>query len=179
MNTAIDLYAPATQRLYAEGQTFLIHEAELLDAGQYADWLKLLTEDIRYQIPIRITRERHADSDFSDRSWHMNENVGSIRMRVERTFSDYNWAEDPPSRTRHFLSNFRLVELAGSEGQPELVIRTNLLLYRSRFDSPSHDLISGERTDRLRKTAEGWKLARRLVLLDHTTMGISSLGIFL
>lgn len=172
--------ASQRQELLLAGQQFLIKEAELLDDGNYSEWIKLLAEDIRYQIPIRLTRERHASSPFSDQAWHMNENYKSIEMRVERTFSDYNWAEDPPSRTRHFLSNFRLNEVrTSSGGRKEIVVKSNLLLFRSRFDSPTYELVSGEREDSLRLDEQGWKLARRLVKLDHTTMGISSLGIFL
>jgi 3-phenylpropionate/cinnamic acid dioxygenase small subunit len=175
------LNAATNQQWFEEGKAFLIREAELLDQGLYAQWMEELTEDIRYQIPIRVTRERHASSVFSDQSWHMNETIGSIRMRIERTYTDYNWAEDPPSRIRHFLTNFRWVESRErvGTGEVEATIKSNLLLFRSRFDSPSNDLISGERTDTLRRTAVGWKLTQRLVLLDHTTMGISSLGIFL
>ncbi|SDW57904.1 aromatic-ring-hydroxylating dioxygenase subunit beta [Paenibacillus sp. CF384] len=171
-----------TEQLLQEGQNFLIHEAELLDNGNYAEWMALLTSDIRYQIPIRLTRERHAPSPFSDQAFHMNENLASIQMRVERTFSDYNWAEDPPSRTRHFLTNFRLADVReSSDGAVEIVVLSNLLLFRSRFDSPAYDLVSGEREDTIRECggAGGWKLSRRFVRLDHTTMGISSLGIFL
>ncbi|QHW34338.1 aromatic-ring-hydroxylating dioxygenase subunit beta [Paenibacillus rhizovicinus] len=175
----IDACDPVNRRLLLEGEQFLIREAELLDRGQYGDWIGLLAADIRYQIPIRITRERHAASPFSDQAWHMNENMGSIAMRVERTFSDYNWAEDPPSRTRHFLTNFRLSEAVDRGGEQEIVVRSNLLLFRSRFDSPAYELVSGEREDTLRRTSDGWRLAKRIVWLDHTTMGISSLGIFL
>jgi len=179
MGIVITTHSIEEQTLFQEGQTFLIKEAEMLDSGLYNEWLALLTGDVFYKIPIRITRERHAPSQFSSRSWHMNEDLGSLKMRVARTYTDYNWAEDPPSRIRHFLTNFRLGEIIEKEDCIEVEIKSNMLLYRSKFDSPAHDLLSGERSDLLRKKGGEWKLAGRTILLDHTTMGINSLGFFL
>jgi ethylbenzene dioxygenase beta subunit len=162
-----------------EGEQFLIMEAEILDSGQYKEWLAMLTDDIVYQIPIRITRERHASTQFSDQSWHMNEDKGSLNMRIARVYTDYNWVEDPPSRSRHFLTNFRIMELFVKEDVIEVLFKSNLLLFRNKFDNTNHDLVSAERQDLLRKHKGVWKLAKRLVLLDHTTMGMSNLGVFL
>ena len=36
-----------------EIEQFLYQEAELLDERQFEDWLDLLTEDIRYWMPMR------------------------------------------------------------------------------------------------------------------------------
>lgn len=40
---------------------FLIAEAELLSSHKYAEWLDILTDDIDYQMPVRITREKEKD----------------------------------------------------------------------------------------------------------------------
>ena len=37
---------------------FLVEEAALLDAADYAGWLNLLSEDIRYLMPVRVTTAR-------------------------------------------------------------------------------------------------------------------------
>jgi 3-phenylpropionate/cinnamic acid dioxygenase small subunit len=170
------------RELSYDAQQFLLMEAELLDAGRYQEWLKLLSDDIAYRIPIRITRERHAPSPFSDQAWHMNEDYASLAMRVARMYTEYNWAEDPPSRTRHFLTNFRVVEVQQEkEGMgKELTLKCNVLLFRTKFDIADHALLSGQREDVVRRTADGgWMLVRRTVLLDHTTIGMSNLGFFL
>jgi 3-phenylpropionate/cinnamic acid dioxygenase small subunit len=116
------------RELSYDAQQFLLMEAELLDAGRFQEWLELLSDEIAYRIPIRITRERHAPSPFSDHSWHMNEDYASLAMRVSRIYTEYNWAEDPPSRTRHFLTNFRVVELRQeTEGMgTELTLKCNV-----------------------------------------------------
>ncbi|HEU4340878.1 MAG TPA: aromatic-ring-hydroxylating dioxygenase subunit beta, partial [Candidatus Binatia bacterium] len=40
------------------------------------------------------------------------------------------------------------------------------------------DLISGERQDLLRRRDGGWKLARRLILVDQAVLGTRNLAIF-
>jgi 3-phenylpropionate/cinnamic acid dioxygenase small subunit len=41
---------------------FLVEEAALLDAADYAGWLELLCQDIRYVMPVRVTTARGAGS---------------------------------------------------------------------------------------------------------------------
>jgi 3-phenylpropionate/cinnamic acid dioxygenase small subunit len=172
-------FSADVQGYYQEAVHFLLNEAEILDAGDYKEWLNCLTDDVIYQIPVRVTRERNAATSFSNTAWHMNEDRASLEMRIARTYTEYNWSEDPASRTRHFLTNFRLAE-ASSEGEnTEVKLKSNLLLYRSKFDQTSYHLISAERQDTLRKIGDEWKICRRLVLLDHTTMGFGGLAIFL
>ena len=38
-------------------EQFYNHEAELLDTRQFAAWLDLLTEDVRYWMPVTINKE--------------------------------------------------------------------------------------------------------------------------
>jgi ethylbenzene dioxygenase beta subunit len=167
------------RQLAWEGEQFLLSEANILDTGDYKKWLTLLSEDILYRIPLRTTRERYAASQFSRHSWHMYEDRASLEMRVDRVYTDYNFVEDPPSRSRHFLTNFRVEKVNHTETTTELLMKCNMLLYRNKFDFTTYDLLSGEREDLLRKDQGVWKLAKRTVYLDHTTMGMSNLAIFL
>ncbi|HYX91065.1 MAG TPA: aromatic-ring-hydroxylating dioxygenase subunit beta, partial [Myxococcaceae bacterium] len=95
---------------------------------------------------------------------------------VERLETGFAWAEDPPSRLRHFVSNVR-VDLI-PERQAEVAVRSNLLVYRSRWDKPLYDLLSAERHDVLRQVNGGWKLARRRVILDNTTLPTLNISFF-
>jgi len=155
-------------------EQFLFREAELLDGGMFEDWLDLFSDDARYIVPVRVTRQRGAD-DVSDEMAHMDENARSLRIRVQRIRTGHAWAEDPPSRTRHFVSNVRVS--TATDG--ELEVRCNLLVYRNRGSSSDHDLLSGERTDVLRRHGDSWLIARRRVVLDQATLGTKNLGIFL
>ena len=159
-----------------EVRDFLLLEAELLDDGRFRDWLNLLAADIDYRMPVRVTRERGAGPGFATDAWHFAEDRHRLEMRVHRLETGAAWAEDPPSRTRHFISNIRV-----TAGETDLEVRakSNLLLYRTRGDVPAHDLLSAERHDLLRREVGGWKLARRVILLDQTTVTTHNFSVFL
>lgn len=152
---------------------FLYREAELLDDGRLRDWLGLLTEDVIYQVPIRTAREFGASGVATD-MFHLDEEYSSLELRVERVETGFAWAEDPPSRLRHFVTNVRVEELSESE----VAVRSNVLVYRSRWDKPAHDLLSGERHDVLRRVNGEWRLASRRVILDSTTLPTLNLSFF-
>jgi ethylbenzene dioxygenase beta subunit len=156
-------------------EEFLYREAELLDDGRLREWLALLTEDVRYQVPVRITKEHGAGDGVSDEMFHLDEDIHSLQLRVERLETGFAWAEDPPSRIRHFVANVRAEEL----GDDEAAVRSNVLVYRSRRDSAAHDVLSAERRDVLRRVDGRWRLARRRVILDSTTVPTLNLSFFL
>ncbi len=156
-------------------QAFLIHEAELLDDGRLREWLDLLADDLRYQIPIRITRERSAEVTLGDVGFHMDDDRGMLETRVVRLETEYAWAEDPPSRTRRYVTNVRVDQ--GDDGA--LIARSNLLVFRGRHGGVTDQLISCTREDTLRELDGGFEIARRIVHLDHTTLGTHNLAIFL
>ncbi|NIO11381.1 MAG: phenylpropionate dioxygenase, partial [Deltaproteobacteria bacterium] len=106
----------------------------------------------------------------------LSENRKSLEMRVKRLLTPGSLSEDPPSRTRHFVSNIRVRE---ASRQTEVEIYSNLLLYRTRGNSSHFDLFSAERKDLLRRIDGHWKLARRHIQLDHTMLSAQDLSIFL
>ena len=161
--------------LYFRCLAFYNLEAELLDTNRVAEWLGLIDPEIDYRIPIRITRERSAGLGFSESGYHMTGTYRTLQARVERFESEYAWGDDPPSRTRRFVSNLRV--RPGKDDRLE--VKSNLLVYRGRFDMPNHQLISAERDDTLVQSVEGLRLVRRVVLLDHSTLATGSLGILL
>jgi 3-phenylpropionate/cinnamic acid dioxygenase small subunit len=162
--------------LYAECSEFLIREAELLDNNDLRTWLATFDDAIEYEMPIRVTRERSAGPGFSEQSWHMKETWGSLETRIARLDTAYAWAEDPPSRTRRFVSNIRV---EAGDGDDELRVKSNVLTFRSRYDTPEHQLLSAERHDTLRRAEDGrLRLRKRVILLDHTTLGTHNLAIF-
>jgi 3-phenylpropionate/cinnamic acid dioxygenase small subunit len=162
--------------LRQECEAFLYREAELLDDGKHREWLDLLTEDIGYRIPRRVTRERGAEgSDFSRDSYLYREDYGTLSTRVKRLEKEYAWAENPPSRTRRLVSNVRIQEAA----KDRCKLRNNLLLFRNEKDRRDHDLIACEREDTLGRTAEGLKLADRTVYLDQAVFPSKNLSFFL
>lgn len=155
---------------------FLLDEAAALDENRLQDWLGMLHPEIDYRIPIRATRERAAGRGFSEEGCHLFENYEALKTRVDRFATDYAWSDDPPARTRRFLSNFRLFELGGSD---DLRMHASLLVYRERFAERGSQLLAGERIDDLRELDGELKLVRRLALLDHAVLPTPNLGFFL
>jgi len=156
---------------------FLHHEAELLDDGKFRQWVEqMVAKDITYRIPVRITRKRNEGLGFSTEAWHMNETWTSLEVRTARLETDFAYAEDPPSRTRHMVTNVRA---SPANNENEVHVKSNLLVSRSRLDTTDFQFIIGEKHDQLRKEGENWKLFQRVVYLDQTTLGSHDLAIFL
>ena len=154
---------------------FLVEEAALLDAADFAGWLDLLCEDIRYLMPVRVTTARGAGFDTLAGMGHFDEDLYALRKRVQRLATDHAWTEDPPSRTRHFVTNVRTFRDEGDD----LQVESALLLFRSRGDTREADLISAGRTDLLRATADGLRLARREIIVDESVLRTQNLAVFL
>jgi phthalate 3,4-dioxygenase beta subunit len=154
---------------------FLVEEAALLDAADFAGWLGLLCEDVRYLMPVRVTTARGAGFDSLADMGHFDEDMYALRKRVQRLATDHAWTEDPPSRTRHFVTNVRTFR----EEPAELRVESALLLFRSRGDTREPSLISAGRADLLRETADGLRLARREITVDESVLRTQNLAVFL
>ncbi len=160
---------------YMEICNFLFQESELLDSGAFREWLALMTDDLVYRVPLRVTKEAGQGDGFLNAMSHMDDTLYTLEKRIHRLESEYAWAEIPPSRTRHFVSNVRVLP---GEKDNEVQVHSNLLFYRSRGDSPAFDLLSGRRQDVLRFVDGQWKIAKRIVLLDQTTLATHNISFF-
>lgn len=154
---------------------FLVREAELLDERRWRDWLALLAEDVTYEMPVRVTRAGSLQGSVLGDMDHFREDRFTLQKRVERLETEYAWAEDPPSRTRHFVTNVRVYR-TGSE---HLVAKSYLLLFRSRSDVREPEWVCAERTDRLRRTPTGLELVHRVIVVDESVLRTQNLAIFL
>ncbi len=163
--------------LYEEVSLFLYHEASLLDSKQFDKWLDILDENVVYRMPVRVTRESDdKKSSIVDEMSYFEEDKQSLKTRVERLKTTSAWAENPPSRTRHLVTNI-LVEPGSTVD--ELQVNSCFLLLRNRNDNPSSDLVFGERQDVLKKVDNEWRIAHRTIYLDQSVLGTLNLAIFL
>jgi 3-phenylpropionate/cinnamic acid dioxygenase small subunit len=162
--------------VYNELMHFLIEEAHLLDENLFDEWLKLLAEDIECTMPVRQSLHRKAGAGFSRSMVWMRENIGSLGFKVQRLHSDSAFNEDPPSRTRRLITNVRAHETA-TPG--EYFVQSSLLLRRNRGDAHESETLSARRDDVLRREGDGFKLARRTILMDQAVLGMPNLTIFL
>lgn len=164
----------AGSALYAEVVDWIHAECELLDEYREREWLEgMVSQDVVYQLPLRQTVERSRGFGISESTYHLDERYGSLASRVARNETQFAWAEDPPSRVRHYVTNIRV---SGTED--ELRVRSNMLVYRTRQDQTDPQLLGGERHDVLRREGEELKLVNRRMLLDLTVIGTHNLSIF-
>jgi 3-phenylpropionate/cinnamic acid dioxygenase small subunit len=165
------------QSLWLELMPFYIREAWLLDERRFREWLDLFTDDVLYFMPRRKNvprRESHRElTELGDLAI-LEEDKRYLEMRVARLDTGMAWAEDPPSRTRHLIGNLEAEVLADGE----VKARTAFLVYRSHLETDAQ-LLSGYREDLLRRVGDGWKVAKRTIVLDANVLLDKNLSVFL
>ncbi len=164
--------------LVREVEEFLYAEAELLDEWRLEEWLDLLTEDVRYWMPICRNvkfgeRDRELTREQQDVNW-FDEGKTTLRSRVVQINTGIHWAEEPLSRVCHLVSNVQIL----SATDDEVTAKCRFLVYRNRVETET-DIFVGKREDTLRKVDGRWKLARRKILLDQNVLLPKNLTILL
>jgi phthalate 3,4-dioxygenase beta subunit len=154
---------------------FLVDEAYLLDAQAYGEWLDLLTDDVHYVMPVRVTTALGTGYDTSPGMAHFDENKYSLSRRVARFQTEHAWTEDPPSRLRHHITNVRTF---ATDKDDHLIVESAELLFRSRGDVNEAATVSCGREDLLRRE-DRWRIARRTIIVDESVIRMQNLAIFL
>jgi 3-phenylpropionate/cinnamic acid dioxygenase small subunit len=164
--------------LEREIETVLFREAALLDARDYRGWLDMLADEVKYWMPIRSTRAANdAEREFTTvgDGALFDEDRETLELRVEKLLTGYSWSEDPPSRTRHCITNVGILERHGPD---EVTVGANIIVYRCRLDT-DEDWWVGRRVDRLRRVDGRWKIAQRAIYLDQTVLKSKNISTFL
>lgn len=154
---------------------FLNREALLLDNREFESWLELLSDDIVYRMPVRVSRETKDGFSKHNEMSYFEESKKSLTTRVKRFRTNSAWAEDPPLRTRHLVSNIIIEE--GNQG--ELKVNSYFSVYRSRGVDHTVEHIFGERCDVVRQVNGQWKLVSRTIHPDQTVLTMMNLSTFL
>ena len=172
-----------------EIEQFLYREARLLDQRRFREWLDLFADDLRYTMssranryplsskaiavldPARLPNDETADEDALAL---LDETKASLVGRVARLETGMAWAEDPPSRTRHFIAN---IEVASGAAAAEIAVHCNFIVYKSRSET-EQDFYVGARRDVLRRIDGAWKIAARKLTLDQNVLLAKNISIF-
>lgn len=162
------LAAKETAQVSAETQheieQFLYREADLLDAFRLEEWFELLTDDVHFEAPIRTNNHPSTDHpEYSENGYFLHNGYTMLQERVERLQKEYAWAEVPRSRVRHVIGNVRVVDVNGDEYE---VLNTQHV-HRNQGDSLDPDLLSAQRLTTLRKVDGEFRIAHRIIYLDH------------
>jgi 3-phenylpropionate/cinnamic acid dioxygenase small subunit len=170
--------------LKEEIEAFLYHEAELLDERRYEAWLDLFTDDAHYFMPMRRNVPHdEPDREFTragaDVNW-FDEGKDTLGRRVAQIQTGIHWAEEPPSRICHMVSNVQISKSTpdGAAAPSEVSVRCRFLVYRNRVETET-DILVGKREDVLRRVNGSWKIARRMVVLDQSVLLAKNLTFFI
>ena len=165
-----------------EIEEFLYQEAEILDERRFEEWLDLLTDDIRYFMPMRRNvkfgeLDREFTREGQDINW-FDEGKDTLTRRVNQILTGIHWAEEPLSRICHTVSNVQVLEATPSVSEPlEVAVKCRFMVYRNRVQTET-DILVGKREETLRKVDGQWKIAQRKVVLDQNVLLAKNLTFF-
>lgn len=164
---------------------FYYSEARMLDERKFQQWLALLSENIVYIVPARHTPFPDPAKRGTEMLLDLEQEISSglepplrddnyltLSIRALRSFKMNSWTDNPPARTRRFISNIEA--MLDDDG---FDVYSNLLLYFSRYGQDNHTY-TARRHDHLRNTPSGLKIVRREVLLDWNVITGPSVGLF-
>ncbi len=166
-----------------EIEEFLYDEANLLDEREFMAWLDTLADDLEYFMPMEfnVKSGEHGRRELTTRDRQMswfNEGKWTLGKRAEQILTGVHWAEEPLSRVSRLVSNVQLTAIGESAaGELEVDVTSRFLIYQNRCEYEEYFFV-GDRFDRMRRTADGWKLARREIRLHQNVLLAKNLSIF-
>lgn len=166
-----------------EIEEFLYDEANLLDERRFHEWLDMLADDLSYFMPMEynVKAGEHATRELTRREKHMswfNEGKWTLTKRAEQILTGVHWAEEPLSRVCRLVSNVQLQGIETNDaGELEADTSSRFLIYQNRCEYEQYFFV-GDRMDRMRLTAGGWKLASREIRIHQNVLLAKNLTIF-
>src|SRR5689334_17461237 len=91
-----------------EVEDFLYEEAERLDAWALPEWAELYTEDALYEVTSPASSDP-VGADAATALFLISDRIDRIRGRARRLMKKTAHAEYPRSKTRHMISNVRVL----------------------------------------------------------------------
>ena len=135
-----------------EIEQFLYHEAHLLDAQRFEEWLELFTEDATYWVPLE-----QGQSDPLETSSIIHDDRTLLELRVKQARHPRAHARRPTARTVHQVGNVRLV----GESEGELRVASTLVLVE--FRAERQRVWGGMVEHRLRGAGTTFRIARKRI----------------
>jgi len=148
---------------------FIAHEAALLDARRFDDWLALFADDGHYWVPLLGAAQ--ADP-FSHNSLAYEDRL-LLQLRVERLKNPRAHSQHPASHSQHVLQPSRIEE----EGTDDVRLRTPFLYIEARGDDQL--LLSGTARHHLIRTPTGWSIREKRVDLLNAARPLPAIQLFI
>ncbi len=144
-------------------EQFLYRKAELCDAQAWDDYLALFDEQSEFHVPQWDSEHTYTTDPTRGLSLIYYSNRSGLEDRVFRLRTGKSAASTPLPRTLHQISNVRIETLPDAH----LEVKANWVTHYVRHGVAER--FFGRVTYRLRTDGDGWKIARKhVVLLDDT-----------
>lgn len=144
-----------------EIEDLLYHEAALLDDWLLPEWLALYTADARYLVP---STDLPKDAPPEGNLFYIADDAFRLSERVKRLMKKTAFSEYPRSKTRHLVSNVRIVE----HGEDTCRVRAAFVTYRSKGGTTDTYVGSSDYT--IVRAAEGLRIQSKRATLDHDAL---------
>ena len=154
--------------LITQVAAFLWQEADMLDHGEYAQWLESWTNDGLYIVPINPL-----ETDFENTLNYACDNAAMRAKRVARLGSGESISTSPVPRTIRSVSRFRVL---ADDGEV-VTVRCAQNLREFRKDVQKH--YSADVTFELVRTAGNFLIRRKIIRLINSTDTLQGIGYIL
>jgi benzoate/toluate 1,2-dioxygenase beta subunit len=135
-----------------EISAFLFHEAALLDARRWHEWLALFAEDGMYWVPLA-----HGQTDPLNHASLFYEDALLREVRARRLEEKRAWSQQPVTQAARIVGNIRL--LPEHDGEIHVASTFHMLEWR-RHDQR---MLGGQYTHRLRRAPDGLRIVLKRV----------------
>jgi 3-phenylpropionate/cinnamic acid dioxygenase small subunit len=149
-------------------EDFLIHEASLLDARRFRDWMGLFTDDGTYWVPAVPDQKSPFDQAslfYDDRDL--------MKTRIDRLEHPRIHAQTPPSRTAHLVGNVAIE--ASDTARNEYVIGSTVIMVEYRDDAQR--MFAGRQRHRLRQNGDGFRIVQKRVDLINCDSAFDAMAV--
>ena len=156
-----------------EIEQFYYREAALLDERHFDEWIKLFSTEVSYWAPVRVNREGAPDVVEAGEMAFFEDDYGTLEVRAQSYGLKSAWAEIPPSRTRHFITNVVVTDDRGDE----VAVDSNFLVIRTRLETVHHTF-SGRRSDVLLRRGDGsFLIEDRKIFFDDAAFTTDNISV--
>jgi 3-phenylpropionate/cinnamic acid dioxygenase small subunit len=149
-------------------EEFLIHEATLLDARRFRDWMALFADDGTYWVPAVPDQQ----SPFNQASLFYDDR-DLMKTRVDRLEHPRIHVQTPPSRTAHLVGNVIVEQADAAKG--EFVIGSTVIMVEYRDEAQR--IFAGRQHHRLRRDGSGFRIVQKRVDLINCDSAFEAMAV--
>ncbi|WP_066636367.1 aromatic-ring-hydroxylating dioxygenase subunit beta [Bordetella sp. H567] len=154
-------------------ESFLIHEARLLDDRKFEDWMALFDDEGFYWAPSVVGQQSPLTevSIFFDNRELMAQRI--TRLRHERVHSQI-----PHSRTMHMVSNVVASDIPGDAGEISVTSKFLVLEYRPSVPEGVQRMFGGEYQHILKETDGSFRILGKKAMLINCDSAFGPLAVY-